>query len=864
MDEASTALCNRLFRIAAAAPGGGYADEEELLSICGRLSQLHSDAEFLAHLARVQSCMQDWIRGSGWEDRDPAVVALRTTMLECLAVLVVQATRRKQVEQALRLSECRYQTLLDSLDEGYCVVQMLFDDDGKPYDYIFEQVNQAFERQTDIRNAVGRRMREIAPAHEVYWFEMYGRIVTTGKPERFVKAAKALRRWFDVYAFRIGTPEEKRVAILFRDVTDRKQAEDALRESEQRFHHMANNAPFMVWLTEPNVGCTFLSKSWFDFTGQSSNMDLSAEWADVVHPQDRPEVYRDFNMANALQTSFRLEYRLRRRDGEYRWVLNEAAPRFSPEGHFLGHIGSIIDITERRQAEQQQRESEKYLRTIIEQLPAGVGVMDRNGIWTLSNSEMDRYVPKAIPSVLGSRTARWRSWDERGDPVPPEQWPGKRALRGAIVSPGMEMLYTDDDGQESWKRVSAAPLRDTNGEVIGACSVLQDITCLMNAEQALREADRRKDEFLATLAHELRNPLAPIRNGLHLLRTHAIEGDAERDVHDMLGRQVDHMVRLVDDLMEVSRISGGKVELRKEPTELNAVLRNAVETSRPLIDAGHHQLNISFPPESLMVEADPVRIAQVIANLLNNAAKYTKEGGQIWLTAQREAGDAVITVRDNGIGISAEMLEKVFDLFAQAERTYSRSQGGLGIGLTLARTLAEMHGGSVTARSRGTGMGSEFVLRLPLLQHKSPTVVKRAIRPATSLASRRFLVVDDNRDAADSLSMVLKFLGADVLTVSDGPTALAAFSTFRPHVVMLDIGMPGMDGYEVARRARQSAEGADATLIALTGWGQDEDRRRSKDAGIDHHLVKPVNIDALEQLLASVIQGERTSRERLG
>jgi signal transduction histidine kinase/ActR/RegA family two-component response regulator len=511
------------------------------------------------------------------------------------------------------------------------------------------------------------------------------------------------------------------------------------------------------------------------------------------------------------------------------------------------------DLIERAQANEALRASEKRLLTIIEQLPAGVGVMDTTGVWTLSNALMDQYMPTAIPSRRPDRNSHWRVWDEDGNLNAPENWPCRRALSGETVMPGLEMLYTDDGGREYWMRVSSAPLHSDSGDIMGACCVVQDTTQLKRAEHALREADRRKDEFLATLAHELRNPMAPIRNGLQILRLARADNEAAEKIHKMLERQVNQMVRLVDDLLEVSRITSGKIELRRELVDLATVLDNAVETSRALIDSAGHRLTISLPHESLVLHADPIRIAQVIANLLNNAAKYTDPGGQIWLTARRERTEAVVTVRDNGMGIPQVMLARIFDLFTQAERTYSRAQGGLGVGLTLVRTLVEMHGGSVEARSEGPGKGSEFEVRLPASwQKREPGDSDRWAQPSEALSGHRILIVDDNRDAADSLGMLLELYGANVCVVRDGPAALAALDTYRPDVVLLDIGMPGMDGYEVARRAREKPDFHNLTLITLSGWGQEEDRHRSRDAGIDHHLVKPVDVGALERLLANV------------
>jgi signal transduction histidine kinase/DNA-binding response OmpR family regulator len=366
----------------------------------------------------------------------------------------------------------------------------------------------------------------------------------------------------------------------------------------------------------------------------------------------------------------------------------------------------------------------------------------------------------------------------------------------------------------------------------------------------IREADRRKNEFLAMLAHELRNPLAPIRNAAQVLRLLGLENPTLDWARDVLDRQVGQMVRIVDDLLDVSRITRGKIQLRTEPVDVAAVVARAVETSRPLIDARRHGLSVALPPEPLRAEADPARLAQVLANLLNNAAKYTEEGGQIWLDVAREAGEVVFRVRDTGIGIPREMLASVFELFTQADRSLDRSQGGLGIGLTLVKSLVEMHGGSVRASSEGPGKGSEFVVRLPALPADPPPPSANGSREVAGAgARRRVLVVDDNVDGADSLAILLRAARHEVAVSHDGAAALREAEAFRPEVVLLDIGLPGMSGYEVARRLRQLPGLEGVLLVALTGYGQDEDRQRSRDAGIDHHLVKPADPQALQQLL---------------
>ena len=373
--------------------------------------------------------------------------------------------------------------------------------------------------------------------------------------------------------------------------------------------------------------------------------------------------------------------------------------------------------------------------------------------------------------------------------------------------------------------------------------------------QALRDADRRKDEFLATLAHELRNPLAPIGNGVQVLRMRAHEDAAIDEIAAVMERQVTHMVRLIEDLLEVSRISRGRVDLRPEPVSVESIVRNAVETSQPLIDAGDHQLTVTVPAEPLMLNGDPVRLAQVFSNLLNNAAKYTDKGGRIWLTVYREGMAVVIAVRDTGTGIPPDMLSHVFELFTQVPGNEGRAHGGLGIGLTLVKTLVEMHGGTVWASSAGPGKGSEFVVRLPLLADP-PARASAEQAPVTKVRARRVLVVDDNRDAAQSLSLLLRLMGLSTSVAHSGPDALETLRTFKPALVFLDIGMPEMDGHEVARRIRAMPEYRELVLVAMTGWGQDEDRRRSQQAGFDHHLIKPVDVRALEAFLRKLDKAE--------
>lgn len=378
-----------------------------------------------------------------------------------------------------------------------------------------------------------------------------------------------------------------------------------------------------------------------------------------------------------------------------------------------------------------------------------------------------------------------------------------------------------------------------------------DIEGLKRAQDTLEERDRRKDEFIATLAHELRNPLMPIRTSLDILRIAGGTGPAADRAQAIMERQLTTLVRLVDDILEIPRSSGVPTDLRRERVDLRAVIHVAVETSRLHVESAGHRLTVAVPPEPLLMNIDPSRIAQVISTLLGNAAKFTPNGGEIWLTAGEEGEERVISVRDTGIGLAPESIPGIFELFYPVERRHPVGQGSLGIGLALARSLVEKHGGRIEARSEGTGKGTEFIVRLPRHAERVAPMPQPPLA-WSGLQGRRVLVVDDSRDSADSLGILLRHLGADTQVVYDGLSALEALRGFQPSVVFLDIAMPGMDGYETARRIRSTPEGREAALVALTGWGQDEDRRRSKAEGFARHLLKPVDADVLRALLLSL------------
>ena len=369
----------------------------------------------------------------------------------------------------------------------------------------------------------------------------------------------------------------------------------------------------------------------------------------------------------------------------------------------------------------------------------------------------------------------------------------------------------------------------------------------------IQENDRRKNEFLAMLSHELRNPLAPVRNAVHVLRQCGIDHPQLNWARDLIDRQVTHLVRLVDDLLDVSRITRGKIRLKREHVDMAAVVASAVETSRPLIQKHGHELTISVPEQQLWVQGDSARLAQIFSNLLNNATKYTPDGGSISIIVAKEAGEIVVTVRDTGAGIPGEMLSKVFDLFTQIDHSLDRSQGGLGVGLTLVQRLVELHGGTVHAFSKGLGQGSEFVVRLHADADDSEKEKSAETTDTNGTMSRfrQILVVDDNRDAADSLVTTLRLAGHNVGISYDGLEALEAIKAHQPEVVLLDIGLPGLNGYEVARRLRAQPATRNILLVAVSGYGQDTDRQRSREAGFDHHLTKPIEFSTLEKVLCT-------------
>ena len=545
-----------------------------------------------------------------------------------------------------------------------------------------------------------------------------------------------------------------------------------------------------------------------------------------------------------------------RKDGTERPIDDSAAPIRDARG-IIGCVLVFRDITERRHLEQQNAErlaSARLLAAIVDSSDDAIISKSMEGTIQSWNAAAKLLFGYSAEEAVGQHISLI---------VPPEQSDEEdrimKQLRSGKRVDHFHTVRKRSDAQLVDVSLTISPIFDDAGRVVGASKIARNIGEQKDTEKridtlmmALTEADHRKDEFLATLAHELRGPLAPIRNALEIMGR--AEGNVRLLEHarSIVDRQLSQMERLIDDLLDISRITRNSVELRKQRVELASVLYQAVEVCRPLAEAAKVEIAVTLPPESIHLDGDPARLSQVFTNLLNNACKFTKPGGRIWLTAKREATEVVVSVKDDGIGIPSGMLVSIFEPFTQVDRTLEQAAGGLGIGLSLVKQLVELHKGMVRAFSDGPGFGSEFVVHLPILAEKPESSQPPASKPAKQPRGCRILVVDDNKDNAESLGMLLRMIGNETQVAYDGQEAVEAAEQFRAEVVLLDIGLPKLNGLDACRRIRGQPWGKNMVLVALTGWGQVEDRRKSQEAGFDGHLVKPVNYTELMNLLASL------------
>ena len=568
----------------------------------------------------------------------------------------------------------------------------------------------------------------------------------------------------------------------------------------------------------------------------------------LIHPDDLPRL--SAAEQKALETDGVFDETVRfhhAQTGEVRWVHLRSAPRHLADGRTVWD-GIYIDVTNQKNIEQALTHS--LQRLDLAQQAGHIGVFDwdvQTGrlIWTEEEQRIFGLVPGTFEGTI-------EAWAERVVPEDAEQM--TKVITAAMAARRPQLTFSfrivTPAGAQRWIEGAARFSYAEDGKPLRMVGVNVDVTDRKEAENALRAADRRKSEFLAMLSHELRNPLAAMSNALELCNTGEPDAATFEWSRIVIRRQLTHLTRLVDDLLDVTRITSGKIQLRKQRVDCADILDSAIAGLRLLFSERGQELVRSYARGSLVIDGDPTRLEQIIVNLLTNAAKYTQRGGKIWVDATRDGNQVVISIRDNGVGMDPNLIADMFDLFAQGRRSIARSEGGLGLGLTISRTLAEMHGGEIVARSAGEGQGSEFVVRLPVAAAATEASQPEDAAPATSNGrSARILVVDDHVDTALSLARLLRARGHVVEIVHDGHAALAAGDTFRPDIVLLDLGLPGMDGYEVADNIRRRDEASRPTIIAISGYGQEEDRRRSTEVGIDHHLVKPVSFAQLEALL---------------
>ncbi len=658
-------------------------------------------------------------------------------------------------------------------------------------------------------------------------------------------------------------------ARLQEEMAERSQAEQALRQNAWRLRYATESARLTFVEIDLASGVARTPENFADVMGyvppaeQHASVGAGVLLEHVV-ASDRQRVSAALQEFFGGQSAGKLDYRVLGDDQIERWIETRWSTECDAEGKPLTSFATNLDITERKQTENALRQSEERFRALFDRGPIAMYSCDRAGVIQAYNRgavKLWQREPKPGDTDAQFRSS-FKTYLADGTLLPDTNTLMTRVLKGeAAGAHDLEVVVERPDGSRLTLVVNVVPLFDAQGKVNGTITCFYDITERSRLEretleqaQALADLDRRKDEFLAMLSHELRNPLAAMSNAAHLLRLQPDKAPIQHQARAIIERQVGQLKNLVDDLLEVSRISTGRVQLRREPVAVSDIVERALETAQPLVEHRGHELTVSLPPQPIWLQADAARLEQVVVNLLTNAAKYTDEGGRIWLTVEDEGETAVLRVRDTGIGIAPELLPRIFDLFTQAERSLDRSQGGLGIGLCLVQRLVDLHGGSVEVSSV-LGQGSEFVVRLPAIsfglpQFPSPLPPTATAQPHGKRC--RVLVVEDNVDAAQSLGDLLKVTGYEVGVAHDGPGGLEAVLDFRPDAVLLDIGLPGLTGLEVAKRIRELPEFKHIVLVAMTGYGQEADRQRSQEAGFDHHLVKPADFGDVEKILETV------------
>jgi PAS domain S-box-containing protein len=634
-----------------------------------------------------------------------------------------------------------------------------------------------------------------------------------------------------------------------------------VQRQEDDFSSLADNMSQLAWMTDAGGSIFWYNRRWYEYTGTRLEDMSGWGWTAVHHPDHVGRVVANARARFAADEAWEDVFPLRGADGKFRWFLTRAVPIRDNTGKVVRWLGTNTDISDQRAVELALRARERELQTLADNTPDMLARYDAELRHVFINAVGEQTLGRPLAELLGHSNRELNLPVEYCETLEA----GLRQVFATKVSCAVDLAMPSQLGQRYYS-ARIVPELDADNRICFALVVTHDITDRKLHEQTLAEQDRRKDEFIATLAHELRNPLAPIRSGLAFVRMEPLSVMVE-PVIGMIERQVEQLVDLVDDLLDVARVSQGKIQLRRVRMSLQEAIRGAVEACQSTLDARAHQLILNLHDEPLTIDGDRTRMVQIISNLLTNSSKYCSPGGRIEVTTHAEEGAAVLTVTDNGEGIDAKDLATIWDMFSQVRDTIDKAQGGLGIGLTLVKRLVSMHGGTVSAQSAGLGQGATFTLRLPLAEPEPPARAEAPTGamtgaptnpPATPGAAgpevprRRVLVVDDNEDSAEVLAMVLQRAGHEVVTAYDGLTAVASAQRFTPEVMIVDIGLPGINGYEVARRLRADPAIAKVFLIALTGWGSDDDRRRAAEAGFDVHLTKPIDASVVRKLIAQL------------
>jgi PAS domain S-box-containing protein len=827
-----------------------------------------------------------WMAGKGRVHADESGNSVR------MVGVGMDITPRKEAEAALRRAEDRFRVAQESSLDGFTILRAVRGEGGRIEDFEWEFANPAAARmlRSTPEELVGRRLLDLLPGNRdrSELFGLYVKVVETGQPHdiELHDQGEGIDGWFRNMAVRLGDG----LAVSFCDITQRRAMEEALRASEAQYRAVYDQAT--AGIAEVDLDGRFLRANdrYCAIVGYPREELLGMHFREITHPDDPPANLDRFARVPEGPSGDTIEQRHVRKDGQTVWCRAAVSLIRDAGGQAERVVAVVEDITERKRAEERLRllweaaavllstgEPDAMIRGLFSKLAPHFGLdlyfnymLDEAGqalrlescvgipeaeARSIARLELGQAVCGTVARTL--RPIMATDIQHSDDPkVQLVKSFGVRAYACTPLLAGEALLGTLSFASRSRDRFDEDEI-----EFFGTvCRYVAAAYERLRLIGRLREADRRKDEFLATLAHELRTPLAPIRHAVALLRKLGPPDPEMQAYRDVIDRQVGHMAVLLEDLLDVSRITRDTLRLRRERVDLASVARVALETSRPLIESGAHEVFVSLPDEPVVLDADPTRLAQVLSNLLNNAAKYSDRGGTIALAAERRDGRVSVSVKDTGIGIESEHLSHIFEMFSQVTPAMERSQGGLGIGLSLVRGLVELHGGSVEARSEGPGTGSEFIVHLPVAaaspsaQPSGPPAERNGARRPGHPA--RILLVDDSVDSARTLGWLLKLAGHEVQLAHSGPAGLEAAERFRPEVAVLDLGLPGFDGFELARRLRRRPGGDGLILIALTGWGQERDRLRTREAGFDHHLVKPVDSDALVDLLRSPVPWE--------